>query len=183
MTRTGGPAVADRLLATALDLFLEHGYNGTSLQMIADELGVTKAAIYYHYRTKDEILAALLTPAARALTDLLDEIESITPRQQPRQFIEHYVNVLLEHRGVVALGTKDATVMAHPAMREGSDAIRDRILDLLTGGTLTLEAGVQFAAALGALQAVVTAYPDSPREDLRPLMVDIARTLLRSRPG
>ena len=45
-----------RVIEAALDLFAEHGISGTSLQMIADGLGVTKAAVYHQFPTKDEIV-------------------------------------------------------------------------------------------------------------------------------
>src|SRR5689334_6060193 len=46
----------DRILRVALELFTEHGYDGTSLREIAEELDVTKAALYYHFKSKDAIL-------------------------------------------------------------------------------------------------------------------------------
>ena len=48
-----------RILDVALDLFTEQGYDGTSLRQIAERLGVTKAAIYYHFESKEDILLAL----------------------------------------------------------------------------------------------------------------------------
>ncbi|MBM2618823.1 TetR/AcrR family transcriptional regulator [Actinoplanes sp. LDG1-06] len=50
----------ERILAVALDLFAGQGYQVTSLREIAERLGVTKAAVYFHFRTKPEILTALL---------------------------------------------------------------------------------------------------------------------------
>ncbi|MHA6762299.1 TetR/AcrR family transcriptional regulator [Streptacidiphilus sp. PAMC 29251] len=49
-----------RILDVALELFAEHGYDKTSLREIADRLGVTKAALYYHFRTKEDILAGIV---------------------------------------------------------------------------------------------------------------------------
>ncbi|MEZ0068819.1 AcrR family transcriptional regulator [Streptacidiphilus sp. MAP12-20] len=49
-----------RILDVALELFVEHGYEKTSLREIADRLGVTKAALYYHFRTKEDILAGIV---------------------------------------------------------------------------------------------------------------------------
>ena len=49
----------ERILNVALDLFTEKGYDGASLREIAERLGVTKAAIYYHFASKDDILMAL----------------------------------------------------------------------------------------------------------------------------
>ena len=45
-----------RLIEVAIDLFTRHSFAGTSLQMIADELGFTKAAIYHHFRTREQLL-------------------------------------------------------------------------------------------------------------------------------
>src|SRR5580698_1323685 len=49
----------ERILDAALDLFVEQGYDGTSLRQIAEQLGVTKAALYYHFESKEDILMAL----------------------------------------------------------------------------------------------------------------------------
>jgi AcrR family transcriptional regulator len=49
----------ERILDVALDLFIEQGFDGTSLREIAEQLGVTKAALYYHFESKDDILVAL----------------------------------------------------------------------------------------------------------------------------
>ena len=61
--KAGNPAdTRQRLLDVAIALISRHGFAGTSLQMIADELGFTKAAIYYHFRSRDQLLVALMEP-------------------------------------------------------------------------------------------------------------------------
>ena len=52
-------AAQTRIIDAALALFAERGISGTSLQMIADAIGVTKAAVYHQYNTKDEIILAV----------------------------------------------------------------------------------------------------------------------------
>src|SRR6202020_1691135 len=49
----------ERILNVALDLFIEKGFDKTSLREIAEQLGVTKAALYYHFASKEDILMAL----------------------------------------------------------------------------------------------------------------------------
>ncbi|WP_329565147.1 TetR/AcrR family transcriptional regulator [Kitasatospora sp. NBC_01266] len=49
-----------RIISVALELFSEHGYEKTSLREIADRLGVTKAALYYHFKTKDDIVHGIV---------------------------------------------------------------------------------------------------------------------------
>ncbi len=75
-----------QILDTAQRLFAELGYDATSLQMIADEMGLTKAAVYYHFRAKSDILHAAMLPGIQRLESLLDEAAGIRRR---RARIEH----------------------------------------------------------------------------------------------
>lgn len=50
----------ERILDEALKLFAQSGYMGTSMNDIADRLGVTKAALYKHYKSKQEILDSIV---------------------------------------------------------------------------------------------------------------------------
>jgi AcrR family transcriptional regulator len=65
-----------RILTVANELFIEQGYEGTSLREIADRLDITKAALYYHFRSKDEILQTLLSPFDTLLDELLGRLEA-----------------------------------------------------------------------------------------------------------
>ena len=78
-----------QILETAQRLFAEHGYDATSLQMIADEMGLTKAAVYYHFPAKVDIRHAILRPRVEQLGTLLDEAAAIRGR---RARVEHVVN-------------------------------------------------------------------------------------------
>ncbi|GAA0250478.1 hypothetical protein GCM10010492_58320 [Saccharothrix mutabilis subsp. mutabilis] len=59
----------ERILASARALFAERGYRATSMQAIADRVGITKAALYHHFAAKDDLLRHLTLP-------LLDELEA-----------------------------------------------------------------------------------------------------------
>src|ERR1700759_5383065 len=66
----------ERILDVALELFTEQGYDKTSLRQIADRLGFTQAAIYYHFAAKQDILVALhlrLHELARPAFEQLEE--------------------------------------------------------------------------------------------------------------
>jgi AcrR family transcriptional regulator len=62
-----------QVLDAALELFLEHGYDGTSMQAVADQAGVTKPVVYACYSSKDSLFRALL---AREETRILTEIQT-----------------------------------------------------------------------------------------------------------
>ena len=72
-------AAQTRVLDAALRLIAERGVSGTSLQMIADAMGVTKAAVYRQFKTKEEIVVAI---TEREMARLEDAVEA-APRSQP----------------------------------------------------------------------------------------------------
>ncbi|WP_236789370.1 TetR/AcrR family transcriptional regulator [Amycolatopsis sp. GM8] len=61
----------ERIQRIALELFAEQGYEKTSLREIAEKLDVTKAALYYHFRTKEDIVASLLDDLAKSMDEVL----------------------------------------------------------------------------------------------------------------
>ncbi|MGW6917107.1 TetR/AcrR family transcriptional regulator [Kitasatospora sp. NPDC054939] len=67
-----------RIVAVALELFSEQGYEQTSLREIADRLGVTKAALYYHFKTKDDIVHGIVESMAAPIDETIE-----WGRQQP----------------------------------------------------------------------------------------------------
>ncbi|CAM5267107.1 MULTISPECIES: TetR/AcrR family transcriptional regulator [Streptomyces] len=61
-----------RIQDVALGLFAEQGYEKTSLREIAERLDVTKAALYYHFRTKEEIIVSLFADLTQPIEDLIE---------------------------------------------------------------------------------------------------------------
>ncbi|MEU6406903.1 helix-turn-helix domain-containing protein [Streptomyces sp. NPDC046985] len=61
-----------RIQDVALELFAEQGYEKTSLREIAERLDVTKAALYYHFRTKEEIVFSLFEDLTQPIEDLIE---------------------------------------------------------------------------------------------------------------
>jgi AcrR family transcriptional regulator len=68
-----------RIQDVALTLFAEHGYEKTSLREIAEHLDVTKAALYYHFKTKEDILISVVDDLGKPVDDLI-----VWAQAQPR---------------------------------------------------------------------------------------------------
>ncbi|GAA2129238.1 hypothetical protein GCM10009760_00290 [Kitasatospora kazusensis] len=60
-----------RIIDVALELFAGQGYEKTSLREIADRLGVTKAALYYHFKTKDDIVLGIVQSMAAPIDEAI----------------------------------------------------------------------------------------------------------------
>jgi AcrR family transcriptional regulator len=100
-----------RLLDVAVSLISKHGFAGTSLQMIADELGFTKAAIYYHFRTRDQLLVAVMEPMLRQIQQVVAMAESQrTPRAQMDAMVDGFAEVVAKNRSLAAVMVFDPGV-------------------------------------------------------------------------
>jgi len=165
----------------ALRLFAEHGVSGTSLQMIADAMGVTKAAVYHHYRTKDEIVLGLISPALDRLTAVVTEAESRGSRAaQVEVVVSGLVDSLLADRQAYGMLKGDPAVTAllhrHPPLQ----ALVHRIQDLLTGPDPDVTTRIAVAMLGNALRGTATdpLCADVDDATLRTNLVGIARRVL-----
>ncbi|WP_437733228.1 TetR/AcrR family transcriptional regulator [Sorangium sp. So ce1335] len=126
-----------RLLDTALKLFSEHGVEGTSLQMIADELGVTKAAVYYHFRTKDEITEAVAAPALQELERIIDEARTKRSRgAQIDNVLAGFVDLIVRQRALIGLYYSDPgiqRVMNRTFQAPRGEDLKSRMRAVLAG--------------------------------------------------
>ena len=101
----------DRVIDAARVLFIERGYQATSLQMIADALGVTKAAVYHQFPTKAEILHAVVDPAIREMAAIGLRAEvAATPADSFDQALDGLVDLVMEHGDIAAMIRRDAAV-------------------------------------------------------------------------
>jgi AcrR family transcriptional regulator len=176
----GAPSAgAQRVLDAALELFSEHGFEGTSLQDIADRLGVTKAAVYYHFRTKDALLLALVEPTIDELLALAADSDSaLRPQRGTGAGIARYVDYLLRHRRLVVYLTRDATAMGRPALLEKGTRVRDQVEAMLLGGDRDDLGTFWGAATMQALAgALIAAPPDVSEEWLREQLTELGAHL------
>ena len=87
-----------QMLAAAIDCFARHGYRGTSIERIAREAGVTKGALYYHFRDKEDLLHA-------AVTERVGEFErqvvrNVEPARDAFATLRHVVDTCFFHATV-----------------------------------------------------------------------------------
>lgn len=86
------PSRVDAIARTAMQLFLERGYDNTPMALVAHAAGLTKAGLYHHFESKEEILYAVHKAAAeRNLLPIIERAEPIAdPEQRLRTFLfEH----------------------------------------------------------------------------------------------
>ena len=164
------PAQA-RIIDAALDLFAEHGVNGTSLQMIAEAIGVTKAAIYHQFKTKDEIVFAAIDVELAKLATALDAAEAEASPARAREIVlTQVIDAAVARRRMVSAVQHDPVVVRFLADHEPFRQLMTRLYSLLTGGDTTAEARVRAAMASAAIGGAV----------MHPLVMDMDDAALRS---
>ena len=72
----------EQILDVALELFNERGYDKTSLREIAERLGVTKAALYYHFERKEDLLLGLHLRLHALGREILDDLDALEDERQ-----------------------------------------------------------------------------------------------------
>lgn len=168
-----------RLIEVAVELFIRHSFAGTSLQMIADELGFTKAAIYHHFRTREQLLDAVVEPILQRLRTVVTEAEQL---RGTHARADHLLNGFAE----LAVGNRVVSVLsADPAVaemlrgRRGWDALIERQMALLAdtdpGPAGQVKAAVVLAGIAGASGSALSGLS---REELCEHLVDTGRRAL-----
>jgi len=121
-----------RILDSAVRLFAERGYAGTSVRDIADELAITKAAVHYHFAAKDQIVAALLEPMLHQFGTVLDE--AAARAYDPRGLLLGVRDVLLESGPLLSVLGNDPSLGApNRELHERVVALETRAAQLLAG--------------------------------------------------
>jgi AcrR family transcriptional regulator len=194
-TRTRGPQTRERILDVALELFTQHGYDKTSLRDIAERLGITKAALYYHFERKEDILLELHLRMHEFGALALDELEQI--EDGPARLaawpamLERLIGWMVDNREVVLLHRRNPSAMeslhASKRNRLENENLEARLDRLLGSGAIPLEQRVRIACAVGAITETFVesggAFEDVEPERLAELVRSTLSDILSPRPS
>jgi AcrR family transcriptional regulator len=172
MSSSVGPepveSTRQRILDAALDLFATRGFAATSTRELSERLGFTKAALYYHFHSKDALLQALVDPVMAELTELLERHGSAGGTVGPAGrvgVLEDYLGIILRHRQLVGVLMQDPSAAGRPAMEAGR-AFYLRLTELLTGtGDPTVQERARIRFVLGGMHAAVLFAEDGDQLD------------------
>jgi len=158
------PAKA-RIVSAAAGLFAEHGVGGTSLQMIADAIGVTKAAVYHQFKTKDQIVVAAAEDELARVIAAMDAAEAEPDPARARDvLLTRIVDLAVERRRM------ESTLVGDPVLNEPFHRVMDRLYRMLTGEDAKPEGRMRAAMLTAAIGGAV----------MHPLVADLDDDTLRS---
>lgn len=187
-----GPSTRERILDIALELFTEHGYDKTSLRDIAERLGMTKAALYYHFERKEDILLELhlrLHALGRETLERLDELEDGRQRADAWPgLLDDFINQVVNNRELVLLHQRNHGALDQLQFNERhqaeNDDIEQQFRRVLQSSDIPLERRVRMACSIGAVVGALATgeaiFGDVPIEELAELVRDAVGDLLAS---
>jgi AcrR family transcriptional regulator len=156
---------------------VQQGVQRTSLQDIADKLGITKPALYYHFASREELVRSILVP-------LIDEGEQFVEDQEnlgytdARELLDGYFDFHYRHRQDLMLVLAEIAMLADLGLIDKVLAWRDRLGKLVFGRRPTLAQSTRAVVAFGGLQDCCLQFPDTPYKELRAKSVAAALAAL-----
>jgi AcrR family transcriptional regulator len=191
--RTDSPALhvrgdtRARIQDIAVELFTEQGYESTSLREIAERLGVTKAALYYHFKSKDDIIRSLVD-------DYFGQVDSLVAwaQDQPRtpevraEILRRYLDMVADRHHVYRMLHQNQAALA--SLKSGEDhglfkARMDAIVSLLAEPGASLPERVRATAAATSVSICWMFLHDEVDDQaaLRAAILDVATELAAGR--
>jgi AcrR family transcriptional regulator len=133
-----------RTVAAAVELFYENGYENTTLDAVAESLGVTKPFIYAHFNSKNELLAEI---CSRGIASSLEAIDSVLPlnvssTEKLKLLGKRFVTAVLESQKYIAIFSREEKNLAKEDFSRINDMRRDfdrKLVKLLKEGVATGE--------------------------------------------
>ncbi|WP_052668600.1 TetR/AcrR family transcriptional regulator [Nitriliruptor alkaliphilus] len=186
ITAAGEESTRDRLLRAASALFARHGFRGVGIRDIASGADVSGAAIYKHFKNKQEILAELLVGISEYLLDnaleLQQEHKGRPPETQLRRLIEFHVGFALGYRDLILIQYRDLDSLQEQPRRRVRDLQR-QYLDVWAGVLATIHPRLQLPshraraqACFGLINSAAHQAPGTP--GLERLLTDMGEACL-----
>lgn len=181
------PATRGRILEAAERLFLERGYHATALQEIADRVGITKPALYYHFGSKAEILSSLLEPMNTRLEQVLNDAAALAPEDLAaarEALLAGWLDVFLQFRGTLTALIRELAASIPSVAFDRVLAVMSRAIEVTAGPDAGDAETVLLAQAISAITDPIALMPHLPDDVLREhLLAGAWRLLGEPRPA
>ena len=178
------PDTRQRILDVALDLFIEQGFDGTSLRQIAEQLGVTKAALYYHFESKDDILMALHLRLHEFGRESLRRMgEGPVNLELWGELLDEIVDQMLAQRKIFLMHERNQAAL-EKLHRKDHDAehedLQNRFRMVLADTRVPLQDRVRMAASFGVVFSSLFLSGDAFSSTTDVELADMLRTVIRN---
>ena len=176
----------ERIQAIALELFAEQGYEKTSLREIAERLGVTKAALYYHFKSKEDIVRSLTEDYRAELDTVIAWGASQPPTPESRaEILARYADVVGRRLDVIRFMEQNQAALHSLLSDLGSRkklfrAHFQALCDLITPPGAALPDRIRAATAVVSIGmgSLLFQHEGVSPEELHDAVLEVARDLV-----
>jgi AcrR family transcriptional regulator len=125
------PGLRTQILSTATSLFIQHGYHGLAMRQIAEALHVSKPALYYHFKDKEELFLAILTMYLDEMETAIDRIsaEPYSGREKVQHFMEYVLGQPPEQRAIIHLASQEVGQLSDSARQSFGRVYQAKFID------------------------------------------------------
>ncbi len=156
------PGLRETILMTAKSLFIQHGYHGLAMRQISDAVGVSKAALYYHFKDKEELFVAILSENLDEIETAIDDILAmrISCGKQIVLFVEYVLKQPADQRAIIRLGSQEMAQLSPDAHLKFNKTYHDQFIGklqnifqagVLNGEFRPIDPGIATWALLGIM--------------------------------
>jgi AcrR family transcriptional regulator len=178
----------ERILDIALDLFVEKGYDKTSLREIAEELGFSKAALYYHFASKGDILMALHLRLHQLGADAFARLDNtpVTPVEWG-ELLRGMIGTMLANRKLLILHERNRAALEeigtqHPHHEHDHNDFEAAFGRVMSNDAIPIRDRVHMVGALGSivggLLVYTTTFSETPVDEYEALLREMVAELL-----
>jgi AcrR family transcriptional regulator len=123
----------EQILSTAKSLFIQQGYHGLAMRQISDALGVSKAALYYHFKDKEELFLAIISGNLDELEKIIDDIQSkqVSYNEKIIFFVKHVLGQPAEQRAMIRLASQEMSQLSALARKKFDKTYHDQFIGKL----------------------------------------------------
>ena len=131
-----------QILSVAKRLFIQQGYHGLAMRQISEALGVTKAALYYHFKDKEELFMAILESYLDEMGATMDGILAAggSRRAQVQMFVRSVLSQPAEERAIIRLGSQEISQVSPEARQAFNRVYQEKFIGKIEA---ILRAGIE----------------------------------------
>ena len=182
----GSPSRRETILGAATELFSDKGFAGTSMADLADKLGLSKAAIYHYFESKESIFQTLLQSSQEDLEELVNRHKKYPSGYlEARQILQEFAEFMYSHRNVVRLSLSEMHAEVKAQGPRGHQHFQ-RLQELLAGKKPTAERKMRARIAMGIIFLGIVPPPHEELSEVENLnlnlLVEIASNSLGINP-
>ena len=173
----------EKILDAALELFISEGYDKVSLREIAEQVGVTKAALYYHFASKEELFKTLMQPLLDMAESVSDLFEDHPTRESWARGTLELVAWMLPRRRLLQLMETNRAAVQSLADKLHDDeshlAMHRRVAAIFSDESIPLDDRLRMAGSIGMALFAGTQFGDVPPDELERLIGAAVADLLK----